>query len=999
MHRCKSVYSTILCLLCILFFAHTSVAAFTVDKGPVRFPRRDPGIRSLFMHDANNIRATISNWGEYGNPDGVPGYFGFEFPRGSENDFLFSAGIWVGAIVGEDRLVSTGTDGDNGTNEFAPSWDRFIYQSNVFNQPPYIFSLIGIDEDDDWNHETDDLDENGEPSLDWDGPDEDANGDGIFFYDPEPHIDEDPPGDISNDLIDNDHDGLVDGADDDFDGDEARGSDDDDGDGEADEDGAAMAAQHITAFYDDTDVGEVQNADADGHTPLDIMIEQRSYSWNIIDPHVMDAVVFEATIRNIGEETLENVCFGLFSDPDVAARGEGDDPASVDDWNFYDANYLMAVHGDDTTDADGDGPGLFAIKILSTPRPLDELNVTFRNFDRVAGGDPETNADKYAMISSDIIDPPTQDLGDWRFLIGFSADPDDDPWELEPQETLEIAYALIGAEDVDAVRETAAALQEFYDEGREDIFQGNYIPFPANPNAADVGDGESILVSWPNYAQLPRFGGVNLYYGDFGDVEEVIDVELENERLLTDLEEGALYYFAISIYDEDGEESPISDSTRIRPLTVPRKPRGLSVSDEGYHQIHLTWLPNIELDLAGYNLYRSARGGRFERLNREPLEVIRYTDRMDEFAIYTYRLTALDEDGNESVPYGLDTLDVPAIGAPFILQDWHMLLVDETRNGNGNPGSPDDRQADDFYHAVLQDWEYGELDYDDFSNENNRPLSSREIGLYRTIIWHGDDKSNQNLDYESPTLDEFLSYGGKLIISGWDVLGTFTGLDEVDFEEESFPHSRLDITSGRRAREKEFVVAEGLNGYPDLILDRNKILENWAGLDRCWAMEPGEGEIIYNFVAASDTSSFDGAPCAVRHITEEGGTIVLGFPLYFMQEQGAIEFIQRALEDLEVGIEDKDIALQPLEYRLEANYPNPFNASTVITYTLPVPSHVRLAVYDMQGREISTLLNQNVAAGTQRFYAKLPELSSGIYVYAIQFNRDIRIARKMVLIK
>ena len=211
----------------IYFYATLFVVAITVgmliarpvvEPGPVR-ERRDPaGQRALFVHDANSVNLSLSNWGEYGNPDQVPGFYGFEFPNGTGSDFLFSAGIWVGAIVDDVPLVSTGCDGDNGTNEFAPSVDNFVLQSNLFNEDQYHFSLIAIDDDGDWDAETDDLDENGVPSIDWDGPEEDANGDGILFYDPEPGIDEDPPGNIADDLIDNDHDGDVDADDDDFDG-------------------------------------------------------------------------------------------------------------------------------------------------------------------------------------------------------------------------------------------------------------------------------------------------------------------------------------------------------------------------------------------------------------------------------------------------------------------------------------------------------------------------------------------------------------------------------------------------------------------------------------------------------------------------------------------------------------------------------------------------------------------------------------------------------------
>jgi len=988
------------CLVLSVLLTNVAYNAPVYNRGN-RGPLRDPGVRALFSHDANNIQMTISNWGEFGNPDQIPGYFGFEYPRGSETDFLFSAGLWVGAIVEDQRLVSTGSDGDNGTNEFAPSRDRFLYQSNLFFQHPlYHFSLITVDEDGDWDPENDDLDENGEPSSDWDGPDEDANGDGIFFYDPEPHVDEDPPGDISADLIDNDHDGLVDDDDDDHDGDAAPGDDDDDGDGEVDEDGAAMAAQHITAFYDDTDPHEVQSPDPDGHTPLNIRIEQRSYSWTIVDSPVNDVLIVEATIRNIGDEELNNVYFGLFADPDVAARGEAGDPASVDDWNFYDAEHLMVIHGDDTTDMDGWAPGVFAMKILHTPRPLDELNVSFKNIERVSGGDPENNRDKYDMISDDEENnsPPTNQLGDWRFLIGFGSRPDDDPWTLPPQRTFEIAFAMIGASNIEHVHQTAEAVQAFYDEGRADIFAGNYFPIPGAPSVADIGDGESILVTIPGYGQLPQVDGIMLHYGDLDEIDESIDVGVEAEHIVNELEENVSYYFAISLYDEDGEEGPVSDSTWMTPLSIPRKPIGLEIVEEGFHSINLSWQSNHELDIAGYNLYRSINEGEFQPINEDPIHETEYSDEMDQFMICSYRLSAVDEDGNESAVYGVDSLDVPVVGAPFTIEDGSILLVDETRNGNGRPGSPNDEQCDDFYHELLQIYQYDELDYDQFRADHNRVLRAIEIGRYEIIIWHGDDKSQLYLGDNIGILSNFLEFGGKMIISGWDIFRNFAYEDWVISGEDSFVRRRLGITSARCSQENEFVGAVGQHDYHFLELDRNKIPGRWDGLDEIWEIEPHDGELIYTFVSHDVESDFHGVPCGIRRFNRRGAVVVLGFPLYFMEIEGASSFMRDAIEDMRVDIEDDNEVLSPAEFRLDVNYPNPFNATTIISFTLPVSCDIRLMLYDLHGREIMTLKDGSYSAGTYHVNANLASVPSGIYLYSLHFSGQV-IMRKMVLMK
>lgn len=86
-----------------------------------------------------------------------------------------------------------------------------------------------------------------------------------------------------------------------------------------------------------------------------------------------------------------------------------------------------------------------------------------------------------------------------------------------------------------------------------------------------------------------------------------------------------------------------------------------------------------------------------------------------------------------------------------------------------------------------------------------------------------------------------------------------------------------------------------------------------------------------------------------------------------------------------------------LNYQLDQNYPNPFNPSTNIRYTLAKPSKVTLKVYDILGREVQTLVNQEQTAGqyTVTFYAH--NLASGVYFYRLQAGSFTEIKKLMLL--
>ncbi len=86
------------------------------------------------------------------------------------------------------------------------------------------------------------------------------------------------------------------------------------------------------------------------------------------------------------------------------------------------------------------------------------------------------------------------------------------------------------------------------------------------------------------------------------------------------------------------------------------------------------------------------------------------------------------------------------------------------------------------------------------------------------------------------------------------------------------------------------------------------------------------------------------------------------------------------------------------EYTLNQNYPNPFNPSTVITYSIPVSSKVTLTVYDVLGKFITTLVNENQEAGSYSVNFNAAGLSNGMYFYKMQSDNFVK-TNKMLLLK
>lgn len=101
------------------------------------------------------------------------------------------------------------------------------------------------------------------------------------------------------------------------------------------------------------------------------------------------------------------------------------------------------------------------------------------------------------------------------------------------------------------------------------------------------------------------------------------------------------------------------------------------------------------------------------------------------------------------------------------------------------------------------------------------------------------------------------------------------------------------------------------------------------------------------------------------------------------------------IDECTIGIISNQI---PVKYELLQNYPNPFNPVTAIEYSLMKTTNVLLIIYDVNGREVETLVNKKQNQGKYREIFDGSKLSSGVYIYKLVTD-EFNSTKKMVLLK
>jgi hypothetical protein len=142
------------------------------------------------------------------------------------------------------------------------------------------------------------------------------------------------------------------------------------------------------------------------------------------------------------------------------------------------------------------------------------------------------------------------------------------------------------------------------------------------------------------------------------------------------------------------------------------------------------------------------------------------------------------------------------------------------------------------------------------------------------------------------------------------------------------------------------------------------------------------------------TKVYDAKP-AIGSVGDNGMGIVT-YTVWEDSSNGKINLFGKKRINITVDVEDKNPS--SINFQLFQNYPNPFNPLTIITFSLVKEELVELKVYDVLGREITTLVNKTLKQGKHEVIWDASSFSSGVYYYIIKAGNKTQ-TRKMLLVK
>ncbi len=441
-------------------------------------------------------------------------------------------------------------------------------------------------------------------------------------------------------------------------------------------------------------------------------------------------------------------------------------------------------------------------------------------------------------------------------------------------------------------------------------------------------------------------------------------------------------------------------------LVAPAPPVLKAVLNDSTNRVTISWYPNTEPDLLGYRLFYSLDGTVWTQRDNET-RLTRFTTSVSYDNISGgrtfFRLAAVDSASPTNVSQYSDVY-----GLRLNSSTTKTLIVDgfDRTEGSGSYHLPS--------HPFVMTNGFSVAG--DFSSCANEALLDGSVGLgsYAVVLWVLGDESTSDETFSSAEqglVQVFLQHGGKLCVSGSEIgydLDRTSGPSQADRD---FLHDFLktayvaDDANDPTATGVSGSLFEGLSLRYGIVAEGAPYEEDWP--DVLAPMNGAGASMSYGASGTAGTAgiTFSGLfPGGVR----PGAVMVLGFPFETITERGKRDSLMSRIFTFFGGVTGVNHSILPPPvagtFALEQNYPNPFNPTTAIRYQIggdgdrgSGAGHVRLAVYDVLGREVALLVDEVQESGLHDVTWDARNVASGVYYYRLTAGSSVAVRTMTVL--
>ncbi|NCA74785.1 MAG: M20/M25/M40 family metallo-hydrolase [Alphaproteobacteria bacterium] len=421
------------------------------------------------------------------------------------------------------------------------------------------------------------------------------------------------------------------------------------------------------------------------------------------------------------------------------------------------------------------------------------------------------------------------------------------------------------------------------------------------------------------------------------------------------------------------------------------------INDPGTgNSLAISWKPNPEKNISQYKIGIGRKSNVFDTVYYTNDTLMIFRD-LHEDSVYFFSIAAINDSGIEGP--SVEKSDFPATIHP----EHSVLIVTDSR---GALLPTPDSVIYNYYDGLFQGF-----DHDHYNAWEHQKISLKELGNYKVVFWHiTGTNTNPTLSKYRDVVEKYLNLGGKMIFSLFNPAEVLDADFLYDYPSvcahDLFLYRYLKINTVYGISASMFNRAKpAVAGMPELTCDSGKVYPAFdyhlRGLVE--AVFPSEAcEILYRFGTNYDSTTTNGKlknqPVGIGYYSNNYATVLLTFPLYYMEFEPARAFIQNTMrQKFEIFPDGIDQGQIDSTIRYFYNYPNPFTVSTRIFFSLRGKTAFKLDLLSNSGQHITTLASGFDRTGEYTMEINQFKLSPGVYLCRLKTDSHIKTIKLMVL--